>query len=31
LPAANPDKVAMEIEQVLGLPAEDSTKLSTWC
>ncbi len=28
LPAANPDKVAMEIEQVLGLPAEDCLPVS---
>ncbi len=28
LPAANPDKVAMEIEQVLGLPAEDCLEVS---
>ncbi|MFO0963518.1 MAG: translation elongation factor 4 [Phycisphaerales bacterium] len=28
LPAANPDKVAMEVEQVLGLPAEDCLQVS---
>jgi GTP-binding protein LepA len=28
LPAANPDKVAMEVEQVFGLPAEDCLQVS---
>ena len=28
LPAANPDKAAMEVEQVLGLPAEDCLQVS---
>jgi len=28
LPAANPDKVAMEVEQVLALPAEDCLQVS---